>query len=206
MISPLSELRFLDAPMPRGPFSGVIFTSESAVEAFLRVEPRRDLAAWAVGPRTAKAARTAGFDVTVGPGNGADLAAMIAARNPKGTILYPHGRHTAFPMAETLKSAGIDTVSVTLYETVGLPPSAEARALLAGPAPVVAPLFSARGAEAFSTIASGAISPIRFVAISDAVADALGAIAAHSVTVATRPDATGVLDALAQFAPDRHQG
>ncbi|MGB3314372.1 MAG: uroporphyrinogen-III synthase, partial [Albidovulum sp.] len=75
--SPLTAIRYLAAgPVPPDT-DGIIFTSQNAVSAFLRVTGDRGLKAWCVGMRTAEVARKAGFDVVAGPGGAEDLAQMI---------------------------------------------------------------------------------------------------------------------------------
>ncbi len=68
--SPLLAPRFLDPTLPAGPFDAVVFTSETGVAGYRRLTAEQALPAWCVGPRTAEAARAAGFARHRGWGRG----------------------------------------------------------------------------------------------------------------------------------------
>ena len=200
VVSPLTRLVFLDPAVDLAGIAGLVFTSETAVAAFLRLSGRRDLRVWAVGPRTAEAAAAAGFQTCTGPGNAAGLADLLRAGPPAGKLLHVRGTESAFPLAETLNSAGTDTVQVVAYDQPPVPLSDEARTLLSGSGPVLVPLFSPRAAGLLRKAMTNGHAPLRVAAISDAVASAAQGLAADALVVARTPDSPGMLDALSFLA------
>ncbi|OYZ89316.1 MAG: hypothetical protein B7X99_19925, partial [Rhizobiales bacterium 17-65-6] len=88
------------APLPRGPFSALAFTSAHGVRA-LAARPQasalRSLPVFTVGGRTGAQARTAGFaHVIEADGNIEALAALLSARLAPGTrILHAAGADRA---------------------------------------------------------------------------------------------------------------
>jgi uroporphyrinogen-III synthase len=202
VLSPLMQTLWLSPALDRGDVRDVIFTSETAVRAFARLSPDRDLLAWCVGGRTAEAAREAGFEAVEGPGDARGLAALIMARRRGARLLWPHGRHRAADMAELLKPAGIETVSVVAYEQVSRPLTGEAGAQLARTEPLLVPLFSPRSARLFTEAATGRAAPLWIAALSPAVADAAAALTPARLETAARPDSESLLDALARLTQD----
>lgn len=156
LISPI--LRIVPVPHDRRRLAqaeGFVFTSAHGVAAVGDGHGRRALA---VGPRTAAAARDAGFLVTEGAGDASGLMDMIAACPLP--LLYPRGRHVAqrLPVEE-----------IVVYDQQPLPLSQEAGELLAGPAPVILPLFSARSAGLLrAAMPSRPAAPLLLAAISRA--------------------------------------
>lgn len=197
--SPLIAPRYLSPPQPPGPFSAVIFTSETGVEAARRLGPPLAGAAFCVGDRTAEAARAAGYRALSGGGDADDLLAAILAAAPAGRLVHLHGQETRGNLAERLNSAGSETVSLTIYTQDPQPLNAAARALLESGGPVLVPLFSPRTAALFSAAAAGARADLHLAALSPAVAEAV-CLTAASLVVVPRPDAAEMLDALAVLA------
>lgn len=196
VISPLTEIVELSPDLPKGDWTDVIFTSENAVRAFARLTADRSATAWCVGGRTAAAAQAAGFRTRTGPGDVAGLCRAIVACGTVTRLLYPRPVHAAGDVGENLKSAGIETKSLLLYDQAARPPTVEAVRLMAGAAPVLLPLFSPRSAAlAAGAFASGR-APLRVAAISAATASAGAGLAARACVVAARPDAEAMLDAL----------
>jgi len=196
LLSPLTEIRFLDADLPTTGCDAIVFTSANAVEAFCRISPVRHLLALCVGPRTAAVARAAGFTVREGPGDAARLAAAIGAMGP-GRIAWPRGTEAAVDVGNLLKLAGIETVSAVLYDQASCPPSPALRAALAGAEPLLLPLFSPGSAARAAAAMQGARAPILVAAMSPRVADAAAALSPTALAVAARPDAPAMLEALA---------
>ncbi|WP_207103075.1 uroporphyrinogen-III synthase, partial [Paracoccus shandongensis] len=131
---------------------GLVFTSAHAVGA---AGPGRGRLALCVGGHTAQAARKAGFAVQVGNGFAESLLPLI--RDAGVPLVHPHGRH----LARELPVPGM-----VVYDQKALPLGDEARAVLAGDAPVVLPLFSPRSARLVAEAARGARAPLWPVAIS----------------------------------------
>ena len=76
------------------------------------------------------------------------------------------GRHARCNLAERLSAQGVTTADAVLYDQVPRPLSRAAHALLAGSAPVVAPVFSPRSARLLSC--HPATAPVIVLAISGA--------------------------------------
>ena len=196
VISPLTEIVELSPELPPGHWPDVIFTSENAVRAFQRLDPDRSATAWCVGVRTAAVAEAAGFSTRIGPGDVAGLCRAIIADGNVTRLLYPRPVHVAGQVEETLKSAGIETKSLLTYDQASRPPSAAALTLMAGPDPVLLPLFSPRSATLAAGAFGSATAPVWIAAMSDATAEAGAKIAARKCIVAAQPDAEAMLDAL----------
>lgn len=182
VISPVLRIKAVDhdsGPLHAAP--GLIFTSAHAVPA---AGPGRGRLALCVGGHTAQVAREAGFDVREGNGFAESLLPLIEAAGVP--LIHPHGRH----LAKRLPVPG-----VIVYDQQAMPLNEQARALLAGDAPVVLPLFSPRSARLASKAARGARAALWPVAISHA---ALAAWAAPSAghAVADRPEATAMVAAI----------
>ena len=160
---------------------GLLFTSARAVPA---AGPGRGRLALCVGGHTAQAARAAGFDVRTGNGFAEGLLPLIDSAPV--ALIHPHGRH----LAKRLPVPGM-----VVYDQQEVPLNAQARALLAGDAPVVLPLFSPRSARLAADAARGARAPLWPVAISDAAAAAWHAPATCRA-VADQPEAAAMVAAI----------
>jgi uroporphyrinogen-III synthase len=180
VISPLSEIRHLDAELPRDLPGELIFTSENAVAAFARLSADRRPHAWCVGPRTAAAAARAGFAVTAGPGDARGLAQALIAKKSAHRLLYVRGRAVAHDIEKDLNRAGIETARAVVYEQIDCAPSDE----------VFSPLGAARMAKLVP-----ACAPLWVAAISLRAADALP-IQPVRLAIAAHPDAPALLDSL----------
>jgi uroporphyrinogen-III synthase len=198
VVSPLLEIVIIAAPIPAA--REIIFTSENAVGPFVAHSPAAQRRAWCVGPRTARAAADAGFQVRVGPGNAEGLLPLILAERPAGRLLYVRGRHAASDLENALISAGIEAESVVVYEQEARVPTPEAAALLCSDAPVLVPLFSPRSARLFAQAATDAQAELRIAAISAAAAEPVRALRNARIIVAAHPDSDGVLAVLKQLA------
>lgn len=161
---------------------GLVFTSAHAVDL---AGPASGRPAFCVGPATAAAARRAGFAVTQGPGDARGLEPLLRDLPPGW--LHPHGAHVA---------RALPVPGMVVYDQVAQPPSAAARDLLAGPGPVVLPLFSPRSARLMAAAAKGAAAALWLVPISPAAADAWDGPAPARRIIATRPDADAMRAAI----------
>jgi uroporphyrinogen-III synthase len=196
VLAPLMALKILTPALPPGPFTGVIFTSAAGVEAALRLKPDLPQQAWCVGRKTADRATAAGFHARSADGDADALVAAILADPPNGRLLHLSGEDTRGEVAERLVSAGIQTVSLTVYRQDPQPLTAETAALLASAGPVILPLFSPRSATLFhAAMPPDSRATLHFVAMSAAVAEAARAIPHRALTVATELTAEGMLDA-----------
>lgn len=169
--------------------AGVVLTSAHAIDA---AGPGAGRLALCVGGHTAQVARQAGFDVRQGDGFAESLLPLIAAADI--ALIHPHGRH----LAKTLPVEG-----VVVYDQIAQPLTPDALTLLAGDAPVVAPLFSPRSARLLADAVRGARAPIWPVAISPAAMDAWDAPrAGHAI--ADAPDAAEMAAAIAALPVAEH--
>jgi uroporphyrinogen-III synthase len=176
VVAPLFAIRALaGAPVEAGRFDAVLLTSANGA----RHAPRflLGLTCFAVGERTAAAAREAGFgDVRTGPSDGAAAAAMMAAAGVKRAV------HVCGRDRRPVEAAAVAIEPWPAYAAEPLP----------GPAPegpAVAMIHSVRAAERFARLAAGKGS-IRVAAISAAAAEAAGeGWAAKAVAAAPRDQA-----------------
>lgn len=196
--SPLMAPVFLSPDLPEIEVEGHVFSSVSGVEAARRMG-LVSMVAYCVGARTSEAARLAGYPARAMGHNAEALVEAILALMPPGPLLHLHGVETRGDIAARLTAGGIETREATVYDMQGQPLTDEARDLLAGPAPVVVPLFSPRSARLFAEAAAGVAAPLWLAALSPVVAEAARAIpAAERVTAAT-PDAAAMLEAVASL-------
>ena len=122
LAAPLLQVELLaDAVLGVGPWSALAMTSTNAAHAAGR-HPRRaeltPLPVFAVGRRTADAARAAGFgDVTSADGDMSDLVRLIGARcrTDAPPLLYLAGEDRAGDLAGDLAAAGVRVATVVVY-------------------------------------------------------------------------------------------
>ncbi|THD36024.1 MAG: uroporphyrinogen-III synthase [Sphingomonas sp.] len=177
---PLFETHALDwtAPDPRA-FDALVLTSANAPRlAGPGLEALKGLPVFAVGPATAAAAEARGLSVDgTGDGDGADLAATLAARGFSRALLLA-GRE------RRLQVGGVIAAAVAVYASDPLPIDTAVIEELAG---AVALLHSARAAERLGELAAHRRATIRLATISRAVAEAAGPGWAR-VAAASAPD------------------
>jgi uroporphyrinogen-III synthase len=193
-----------DAAVGAGPWGAVVVTSANAVRAIERHRRRAELLAcpaFAVGHRTAEAARAAGFDqVTSADGDAGDLIQLIATRDVRGPLLYLAGEDQAADLAAALKGQGVAVETAVVYRAVtaqALAP-AVAEALQVGRLDGVLH-FSRRSAAVYLDCAGHAglldkaLTPFHYC-LSRQVAEPLEAAGAARIVIATRPVETVLLD------------
>lgn len=206
VISPLLEIvetEAADALADPRNFDGVgalAFTSENAVTVFARHQDGRAWPAYCVGDRTAQAALKLGFEAIAGPGTATGLVDVIATAPPPGAVLHPCGAHLAADLAGALAARGVSARAMVVYDQVARPLNRAARAALAGPGPILIPVFSPRTARLLAPELQAATADLRLAAISPAVAEALGVQSGARMEVARTPRAEAVLDALEMLA------
>lgn len=194
VISPLMAPRFFDIDLPDA--RNIVFTSETAVAAVTRLGADRSPLAWCVGPRTALAARAAGYRAVEGGGTGEDLARELIAKRPEGRVFCPAAQDQAFDIENALRKAGIDTVSAVVYAQQPSPPTVEALTLMAGDAPVILPLFSVRSASLAVAAFRDRRAPLYITAMSVGIAGAAGALRPERMSIASSPDAAALIRAI----------
>ena len=170
-------------------FQAIIFTSRHAVTAIASIEKVATLAAlqslpvYAVGRRTALAARQAGFDqVTIGPGDGNTLVPLMASDlNPyAGDILWPSASLISYDIAGHLADFGYSVSQIPVYAMVAtrhISSDLPSRLAACSYAAVIA--MSARSMKLFSQMLNisqfaGHRKRITVIASSKAIATAAG--------------------------------
>ncbi|HXY98898.1 MAG TPA: uroporphyrinogen-III synthase [Stellaceae bacterium] len=203
-IAPLPEAARLLADALIGA-QAVLFTSANGARVFAAASARRELPVFAVGDATAAAARLAEFrSVTSAGGDVATLAALAAARlaPQHGALVHAAGSVTAGDLAGRLEAQGFSVRRAAIYEARparALAP--DVAAALAEGAIELALFFSPRTAATFvRLIADAGLAPacraMTALALSPAVAEALGALAWRRVLVAGAPTQAELLAAL----------
>ncbi len=209
LVAPLLRIELTtDADLGAGPWSGIVMTSRNAARA-IGQHPRhaelRGLPVFAVGQRTAAAARAVGFsDVRSADGDADDLVRLILARRTAiaEPLFYLAGADRAADVAGHLREEGLMVDTVVIYRAstaLDLPESVRT-ALAAGSLDGILHL-SRRSAEAYLTCArranlfDEALSPMNFC-LSAQVAEPLIAAGARKVAVAARPDEAALFDLL----------
>jgi uroporphyrinogen-III synthase len=192
-------------------YGAVIVSSANAIRAIEAHLTGRLLALplFAVGERTAEAARHAGFQsIAVAAGNAEALRDLIVASvraktlKKASTLLYLAGADLAGDLAGELGERGFSIVTHTTYRMIpvlSLPQ--EARAAFAANEVDVVLHYSRRSARAFLDAVRAAGIEISALAIpqcciSDAVASVIRDVGATQVMVARSPDENGLFEAL----------
>ena len=208
MLAPLLDVEPMpEADLGPGPWDGVLITSANAVRAIAAHHRKAELLGrplYAVGRRSAEAARAAGFaDVVSADGDAADLARLVAARPGRPQVrlplLYLAGEDRAADLAGALAAQGVATRTVVVYRAVvatSLP--ADVKDALAGGAVDGVLHYSPRSADAFTALALAALIDLKQLTtkhycVSAAVAAPLRQAGAPAILVAARPDESSLL-------------
>jgi len=194
VISPLMEIVATGANVPLDGITGLVLTSENAV----RFAPSADLPAFCVGPRTADAARVAGFVAEVMGPDASGLVRQLATRHPAGPLLHIHGTHTRGDVAGRLSATGIETRSVIAYDQQKVTPDATFHSALARPHLII-PLFSPRSADLFAKAATVLPKDALILALSQAVADALPKAMQAQTQVVAAANGAGMSAAMQRY-------
>lgn len=187
LFSPVLRIAF----RPGGALPGgtLVFTSEHGVRAAAARGLLAGRKAWAVGDRTARAARDLGARARSVSGDVAALrAALLAERG--GPYIHCRGAHVRGDLVGELRRAGVAASGLVLYEQEAVALTAAARGALEG-GPAVLPLFSARSAALAAAGLTGAPPETTVIAISREVAGRWPW--PGPVRIADRPDAAAML-------------
>jgi uroporphyrinogen-III synthase len=198
LVSPVLQVRPLEAPIDLDGAAALAFTSANAVRAFAGREPERALPVFAVGEATARAARDAGFAAveTAGETGGGDVAALarlIATRRP-ALVLNPTAAEPAADLAALLAPEGVAVRTAALYETVPAEPAAALAALDAISTALVHSPKAAR--QLAERLDAGALARLDFACISEAAARPLAETGARHVRFAPFPTEAALLKLL----------
>jgi uroporphyrinogen-III synthase len=205
LLAPLMRIEPVGADL-RGPWAAALITSANAARALREHRRREDilgLPVFAVGERSAEAARAAGFaDVVSADGALADLARLVAARRAGvggAPLIYLAGEDRAGDLAAELEVHGIDVRTVAVYRArvADALPDDAARALGVGAIDGVLH-YSRRSAETFLRLADkagllNAAVGLGHYCLSAEVAVPLAENGAARVEVAAAPNETALL-------------
>ncbi len=203
LVAPLMEVCIHEGPpLELDGVQGVLATSANGVRALSLRTAERNIPIYAVGPQTAEAARSLGFQFVRGAeGDAAALVEAVAgwAEPDKGALLHAAGAETAGRMRQALQARGFTLDVVILYEALPvarLPENAE-HALRAGTLDGVL-LFSPRSAKTFAGLVTEAglaqaCARLAGFCISPATATALGSLAFSRIAVAGAPNQEAML-------------
>ena len=205
LLVPLMRVRPVRAVVT-GNWSAVIVTSANALRALSpeQVAPLLSLPLYAVGQRSAEAARELRFREVRSPnGDAQDLVRLIAERyaGEAAPYLYLAGEDRAADIEAVLGERGIKVETVVVYRTVttGFPPQLF-NAVERGQIDAVLH-FSRRSAENFvagakaAGLSAQALAPRQFC-LSQQVAEPLRGANAHDIAIAGRPDEAALLKLL----------
>jgi uroporphyrinogen-III synthase len=198
VMCPLMEVVFEAAAVDLTGVGALAFTSANGVRAYLANCTDKTLPVFAVGEATAQIAAEAGFSaVKIAGGDVEALAGLIAGhrRSFSGAVLHLAGAARAGDLIAALGVQHIAARRLTLYtmrEAEALPPAA------LSPDTGWAAFFSPRTAALFAKLVERAGAGERFgnmraACLSDAVAEAAGAMAWRSVHVARARNAAAMI-------------
>ena len=202
LVDPLLAVRELNPTIDLGGVAALAFTSVNGVNAFARAHPDRAWPVFAVGDRTAAAARAVGFEAVVSAAGDVEaLASLIAGEAKKlgGTILHPGALEPAGDLVAPLAKAGLTVRRLALYEAVFRDPAPETLEALSDLEAVL--LHSPRAARRLAELLAQRPAPgLRILCLSRAVAAPLETLsqagALGPVAFAPRPDESALLDLL----------
>jgi len=202
LVAPLMRVEPISANLA-GDWSAVVVTSGNAPLAARANANLLALPLYAVGARSAEAARRAGFaDVTSADGDVHDLVRLIAARRrDRKPLLYLAGEDRAADLVAELAAHGVEAAMRIVYRAITAPfPAALTGALRDGTLDAVLH-YSARSAENYVAGAAAAgIAPaalaVRHVCLSAQVAAPLNAAGAADIAVAKQPDEAAIVELL----------
>lgn len=210
LVAPLMRVEPIAADLS-GEWSATVITSANAPGAIAddpALAALLKLKLFAVGERSANAARAAGFsDVESAGGDVRDLVKLIAERHAGATLplLYLAGEDRATDLIGELAMHGIKADLRVVYRAVTVPfPEELIEALTANEIDTVLH-YSRRSADNYvagattAGIIDAAMKP-RHVCLAEAVAAPLVRAGATRVAIALRPDEPALLDLLAPSA------
>lgn len=204
-VAPALRTKTVAATFAGGPFAAVVITSANAARALANHARRGELIAlplFAVGARSADAAREAGFSAVVSAdGDADDLVDLLAARfsGTAARLIYLAGEDRTGDLAGRLAPHGIAVETAVIYRAVrnGEFPRQLGAALAAGPLGGVLH-YSRRSVEAFlagareAGLLQGALAATQFC-LSAEVAAPLEGAGAVKLRTAARPDEASLI-------------
>ena len=211
LIEPVFEVHFEpDAELDLADVQAVLLTSRNGARALAQAVTRRDLAVFAVGDATARAAIAAGFGETKSAAGAVEDLARLAADSldpGAGPLLHVAGGQVAGDLAGLLRQSGFEVRRAVLYRaeaTAAL--SQAARDALADGALDAVLLYSPRTAAIFADLVEAAglvhaCARLDALCLSPAVAEAAAGIAWRHVLSADQPTQDALVRSLLDTAP-----
>jgi uroporphyrinogen-III synthase len=208
IVMPLTRTEPIEADLGSGPWSAVLVTSANGCRAVARRTEMAELGhlpVFAVGRRTAQAARTAGFsDVTSAEGDGKTLAKAVAESlaDRARPLLYLAGEERAADLEHLLAAQGFSIHVAVVYRMVAESTfSMAVAAALEGGEIDAALHFSGRSAAVcLAAGTTAAVLPsllkIRHYCLSAQVAAGLVSAGATDLVVAPEPSESALLEAI----------
>ncbi len=212
-IAPVLDIRPCGNLPDAGGYDGLLATSANAfrclpADAALAQWIRRPL--FCVGERTAAAARSRGLPKTsVTAAHAGELLSQLPRfRPPPARLCYLAGRDRKPTLEQGLQQAGYEVETQVVYEAVPAPDLAVPgrEALHAGTIDAVMH-FSRRSAEVFIQLVERAglaaqAAAAQHICISTDAAHGLDRLGAKTISIAARPDAEAMIEALPRQPPD----
>ncbi len=199
--SPLLDIRTTTGDVETDGVRGLIFTSANGVNAAVKLCVDPGLPAYCVGPATTQAAHQAGWSAEMAGETAEELVAALLRQRPKSPLLHLRGEHSRGNVAERLTQMGLTVQEKVIYQQRLLPFSDEARRIMAGKAPVIAPIFSPRTARQFADLWSGP-APLWVASISEATAEPLETLDIERLRIAKRPTPKKMRKAVKKLVKD----
>jgi uroporphyrinogen-III synthase len=214
-VLPLLERKTLQVSLPEAPgFAAMALSSANALDALAErnaIAPYLGLKVFAVGDKTADAARSYGFaDVTSAHGALADLAELLIHAGLRGPVFYPAARDQSGDLAKSLAPHGVMVVTARVYEMNDAISLDEGIVRRLGDGAFGAALFySRRTSEAFVRrlapgIGRGVATRLGVLCISETVAEPLIAARFVRVGLADYPSEEGMMGLCLSFARDQN--
>ncbi|MFA6266456.1 MAG: uroporphyrinogen-III synthase [Pseudolabrys sp.] len=208
LIAPLLHVETVPIHL-RQVYGAIVLTSANAAAA-LAGHPARDaliaLPLYAVGRRSADAAREAGFtDIHIAGGDMKDLTRLLAEHRPdaRAPLLYLAGEDRSGDLIGDLAVRGIAAELGVIYRAAAVPFTPELIGALQSGAVDAVLHYSRRSAEQFvagakSTGVATQALRLRHLCLSGPIAEPLIGAGARNVAVARRPDESAMLALIEQ--------
>lgn len=210
-VFPLMELQVTDVRLPEaGGLSGLIVTSANAVRALhakMALLPYLGLPLFAVGEKTAAAAKAAGFaKIESADGDAGALIDLVGAHAKAGTYFYPCATETARDLPKALAGAGLLVIAAEVYRMEAVTRLSEdiAAQLSAGGFAGVL-IYSRRGASLFAELTELVLTPaqrraLTLICLSENVAAPLVAHGFPRIVLADFPSEEAMMAATLSFS------
>jgi uroporphyrinogen-III synthase len=207
LVAPLLRVESIDSKLTAA-WGGVVVTSANAIAAIAASAARAGLIKlrlYAVGTRTAAAARDAGFiDIVTAGGDITDLVRTIVGHRAdgKGPLLYLAGEDRSGDLIGELAVHGIAAEMTVVYRAIPAPFSAALIEALKNCEADAVLHFSKRSAESYlagakaASVAEPALAVAHYC-LSAQVAAPLQAAGVERFVVAKRPDEAAMIELLA---------